>query len=111
MPRMLRQRSRDNGNVASLVFMKCQPRNRCWVSDERVEEDGIWIKSEFSMMSLDEASSNPRTETSANGWQEKEGGPHYQHIYITVSVYYHYHLIQINHCTVLTNHIHNPRFR
>ena len=50
-----------------------------------LEEDGIWIESELLMMSLDEASSKSRTETSANGWQEKEGGPHDQHIYLTIS--------------------------
>ena len=50
-----------------------------------IEEDGIWIESEILMMSLDEASSKSRTETSANEWQEKEGGPHYQHIYLIVS--------------------------
>ena len=37
------------------------------------------------MMSLKEASSKSRTEASANGWQEKEGGPHDQYIYLIVS--------------------------
>lgn len=82
---MLKLRSEVTDSTAILYFTTCWTQIRSWIRPEMAEDDRMSANRDGLVVSLYEMSLKSRTETSANWWQEMEGGCHHQHTYLSTS--------------------------